>query len=209
MDYSIKVRNREPAKFLGLWIDDTLRWESHIQKTLKNVSKSTYLLRRMSGAFSTNILIMFYRGSIESILRYGIVLWGRSTQLKSLFIAQKKCIRIIAGCGYRDHCAPLFKRMKLMTLPSIYVYEAARFVKNNPTYFRANATDHDYPTRNRPVLRIPTTTTSFNGRSAHIHLMEVYNQIPADIRHLPPRAFGIKLKEHLLHECYYSVAEIL
>ena len=43
-----------------------------------------------------------------------------------LFKLQKRIVRIIGGCDYRDHSEPIFQEMKLLTLSDIHFLETAK-----------------------------------------------------------------------------------
>ncbi|PSN44585.1 hypothetical protein C0J52_25047 [Blattella germanica] len=64
-------------------------------------------------------------------LNYGILLWGNHSSAKSLFILQKRAIRIIHGAPPRTHCKPLFIKLGILTLPSMYVLASLLHVKRN------------------------------------------------------------------------------
>jgi len=60
---------------------------------------------------------------------------------------QKKVIRIIMGCGYRESCRELFKELKILTLSSPYIFSLLLFVVNKRDYFVSNSVYHNINTR--------------------------------------------------------------
>nr|CAX36785.1 hypothetical protein [Papilio dardanus] len=50
-------------------------------------------------------------------------MWGNSTDQHRAFVAQKKCIRAICGLHPQESCRPAFKRLGLLPLPALYIYE--------------------------------------------------------------------------------------
>ena len=54
---------------------------------------------------------------IYSHLRYCITTWGSAskTTLMPLVRSQKRIVRTIEGCDYRDHTEPIFQEIKLLT----------------------------------------------------------------------------------------------
>ena len=65
---------------------------------------------------------------IYSHLRYCITTWGSAskTTLMPLVKLQKRIVRIIEGCDYRDHTESIFQEMKLLTLSDIFFLETAK-----------------------------------------------------------------------------------
>ena len=79
-----------------------------------NATIKTYL--------STNTLLSLYYALAYPILTYGVLLWGSSSQrnIKSLFIQQKKAVRIVTKSAYLEHTNPLFSQLNLLKLNNIY-----------------------------------------------------------------------------------------
>ncbi|PSN57239.1 hypothetical protein C0J52_05007 [Blattella germanica] len=84
---------------------------------------------RHKGSFES--LLTVYYGHVYPHLNYGILLWGNHSSAKSLFILQKRAIRVIHGAPPRTHCKPLFIKLGILTLPSMYVLASLLHVKRN------------------------------------------------------------------------------
>ncbi|PSN36764.1 hypothetical protein C0J52_26089, partial [Blattella germanica] len=65
------------------------------------------------------VRVVIYYGHVYPHLNYGILLWGNHSSAKSLFILQKRAIRIIHGAPPRTHCEQLFIKLGILTSPSI------------------------------------------------------------------------------------------
>lgn len=66
-------------KYLGIIIDNNLKWHSHILYLTKKVRfliHKFYLLREF---LSKKLMIMIYKALVEQLLRYGILVWGGCT----------------------------------------------------------------------------------------------------------------------------------
>lgn len=55
------------------------------------------------------------------ILEYGLMIWGHSTDINRIFIAQK-CVNAMYNVTPSDLTT------KILTLPSLYIFEGANFV---------------------------------------------------------------------------------
>ena len=78
---SVSIRGSEIiktncTKFLGLHIDDKLNYNSHSIKLSKKLSCISGLLRRVSSYIPTTILKQIYCSLFQSVMEYGIVVWG-------------------------------------------------------------------------------------------------------------------------------------
>jgi hypothetical protein len=91
-----------------------------------------------------------YFADVQSHILYTKVIWGGSLHMQQIFIAQKRCIRAMAGKRYwrgldaPDSCKPLFKEFKKLTVFSLYILESAKFVKKypEPPAFMSHETQH-------------------------------------------------------------------
>jgi hypothetical protein len=83
------------------------------------------------GDLSQKTAITTYQAYIKSILRYGILLWGNSVEVDRVFVAQKKSIWTICGKRRKESWRAIIAELNLLTLPSLYIYGAAVFVKQN------------------------------------------------------------------------------
>ena len=63
-------------------------------------------------------------------LSYCAEVWGSNykTTTQSLFILQKRAIRIIKNVGYRDHTNPLFLELKLLKLSDLVEFQIAQIM---------------------------------------------------------------------------------
>ena len=70
-------------KYLGVLIDKDMCWHSHVTSCCAKIHQRLHFLRRLRlFGVSVNIMLIFYRASIESILRYGITSWFSNLTVK-------------------------------------------------------------------------------------------------------------------------------
>lgn len=70
-----------------------------------------------------------YFAYVESVLRYDIVIWGNGTDIIKLFIAQKRCVRSLCGIAPDVSCQPYFRKLKILTLPCIYIFLNVQYLR--------------------------------------------------------------------------------
>ena len=64
------------VKYLGLFIDDTLKWSSYINHLSLELARLARLLNRIRGFVNQKTLSMLYYSLVYSRIQYGIILWG-------------------------------------------------------------------------------------------------------------------------------------
>ncbi|XDV36635.1 hypothetical protein PO909_006381 [Leuciscus waleckii] len=71
-------------KYLGVSIDNDLSWRTHVADICSRTHQRLYFLRRLRVfGVCKNIMLIFYRATIESILRYGITSWFGNLTVKT------------------------------------------------------------------------------------------------------------------------------
>jgi hypothetical protein len=78
------------TKFLGMCIDNHMNWKNHINQTLSKLSTACFSIRNLIHTLNPDILHMVYLVYFHSILTYGIIFWGNSTNVHQVFKLQKK-----------------------------------------------------------------------------------------------------------------------
>ena len=106
----ISIRDSEisrvfSTKFLGIIIDDQLKWLEHIQYIKNKVSKSVGILCKVQKYLDQQTLHNLYYTFVYPYLIYGVEIWGNACNvyLDPLVKLQKKCLRIITFSSYLEH----------------------------------------------------------------------------------------------------------
>lgn len=96
-----------------------------------------------------------------------------SCDINRAFVAQKKCLRTMCGISPRESCKPLFKEHGILTLPCMYIFEAAAFVNKHPELFKKAKDVYPRKTRypNKLVLDFIPNSALFmkSGYYKYVH----------------------------------------
>jgi hypothetical protein len=122
---------------------------------------------------------------------------------------QKRVIRIMMGCWYRESCRELFKELKILTLVSQYIFLLLMFVVNNSEYFVLNNAYHSNNTRRRNDLHLPQVTLSMYQKGVYYSGIKTFSALPKAINDVSnkPNKFRIALKHFLLERLFYTLNE--
>ena len=92
-----QIQYASSVRFLGVEIDNKLKFNNHINSISNKISKNAGVLYKLRQFVPQNILITIYRSLVESYLNYCTLLFGNAFQshLNPLEVAQRKCLRII------------------------------------------------------------------------------------------------------------------
>ena len=108
---------------------------SHILKKKKKINRFTFALKKLTRISNLKTALTAYHGHIGSILRYGLIFWGNSSNVDAVFKSQKRSIRAMCDMKSDETCKPKFKSLKILTLPSLYIYELTLFIRSNLQLF--------------------------------------------------------------------------
>nr|CAH7761994.1 unnamed protein product [Callosobruchus chinensis] len=204
------IQQVDTVKFLGLHLDNSLNYASHVNSLCSNLSSVCYVVKRLMETCNRNIVLAFYYGQFVSRVKYGIIFWGSSSLISRIFITQKRIIRSIAGASSRTSCRQLFQKYKVLTVPCIYMLELLLYVKKNVSSFPKNSDFHKYNTRNCSALTVPAHKLTIYEKSPNYIGLKLYNKIDPSIRDVTSlNNFKLKLKEFFVNKCFYSVTEFL
>ena len=127
-------------------INNTLTWNSHIEKILPKLSSACFAVTLIKPLISQHMLKAIYYSQFHSIILYGLMFWGNSTHSVRIFRMQKRIIRIMTGNRSRDSCRKMFSHLNILPLPSLYIFSVLRFVMKNREHFTTNNEIHQHDT---------------------------------------------------------------
>jgi hypothetical protein len=115
-------------KLLGVLFDEYLAFDDHIVNLCTKVSKSLFCINKNFVTQETRKTL--YSAMIHSHLVYCLSVYGcaNKTSLNRLKVKQKEAIRIICNAGFRDHTAPLFARLKILSLDQLIEISVLKFM---------------------------------------------------------------------------------
>lgn len=151
------------AKFLGINIDDQLNWKRHISFVSNKIAKNIGVIRRIRHVLSSKILLNLYYTMIYPFISYGNIVWASTyeTNLKVIFLLQKRFVRMVTNSNRFSHSAPLFLNLEILNIYDINKFQICLFVfkfLNNSLpnsfkhFFHINSQIHFYNTRSSNQL---------------------------------------------------------
>ena len=199
------------CKFLGVSLNNSLRFAQHIGSVVDKISKHTGIFYRIRDKLPLKARFNYYYGFIYPYLSYNVVVWGGTYEihLKPLIIQHKRFIRTMADAAARDHTSPLFLKFGLLKFSDIYRFNLLQrmFKEIQNGNF---SVDHSRFTRNRNLaaptfhrLSLSQHAFSFSGPSH-------WNALPNYLRIIPKfRNFKRELKSYLLDQYSENNSNVL
>ena len=204
------INQVESTKFLGVFIDSSLTWRSHIQHIDGKVARGLGILYKCRKYFSKDVLISLFYAFIYPHFTYCIEVWGSTfvTYLAPLSKLLKRAVRILSGSDRRAHTAPLFHTLKLMNIAEIYIYSIQLFMYKHSQsllpgifndFYTFNYTVHNYNTRQRQDLHVPIARTDMRTRTIRFKGVLTMNYFASIIdKNCSIYTYKKKLKQYIL-----------
>ena len=116
------VEKVHEIKYLGVYLNSNLNWSSHSHYLQTKLRKLNYLIYYLKKTVPIKIRRRIYLALYEPVLTYGMECWGKAADYitQPIKVLQKGAIRSVAGAGYREHTAPIFNNLKILSYSSLY-----------------------------------------------------------------------------------------
>ncbi|XP_071577278.1 uncharacterized protein [Temnothorax nylanderi] len=99
------VHNSDGAKFLGIWLDNKLKFTRQVQEVRSRVSKANSVIRYLccvSKGMEVNTALMLYKSLVRSITDYGIFIYFPRDAATQLKLERAQYLGIRTALGYRN-----------------------------------------------------------------------------------------------------------
>ena len=188
----LEIPRVKHAKFLGVWLDDKLKWDIHVNKLANKLKCGTGMLRHSKNLLSVKAKRLLYFGQIHSNLSYSICIWGMMLQnglAQKLGKIQNNAVKLIDPTSkvedlYQKHRILKFddmvkvKQCKLGyklchgLLPKAMV---SNMTKDHHNEFLA--TGHRYSTRNKAIPNLPKVLGKKYRSSFLYNSIKLYSEL--------------------------------
>ena len=186
---------RNVPNLFGLYINENLRFNNHIDHISQKISKSMGILNRGKHFLPTNIMINLYYSFINPFILYALLWWYASPAYLANRIEnlQKKSIRLIYNLPYNSHTCDFYISSKFLPIRVLYESNVLLyfFKSINGDYdddlkatLRLNSVFHTFHVRNRNNFVFPRFTKTGNKRSVLYRGVHLWNNLPKSVKNL-------------------------
>lgn len=199
----VTIESVESIKYLGVYIDKHLKWHVHIEKLIKKLRGILFKFKTLKQILDTKTLKIIYYGMVQSLLQYGIVVWGSTSNnyMNSLEIIHKRFLKIMFDKEYQYPTELLYAETKMDSLRQLYFKSlVVHQFKNKKDIKKA---EHKYTTRNKAneISVINRTKKQIGLKSCSSLGPRMYNNIPKEVRtSITIAEFKNKLKKWMAHK---------
>ena len=194
---NISIRPMRNVKFLGVWVDENLLWQTHVQDRAIKIRKNQNLLRKGKTILDNHSKKLIYYGHIHSHLTYGLVNWGSMLScrdLKKLEKLQNQCVKLIEP---RQSTNEIYKKYRILKFKDLIDLELAKFgfksvhkllpnriisLTSTDHLGRSLIKSHDYDTRNKSITNNPPAKNNKYNKSFMNKGITIFNNLSQEIK---------------------------
>jgi hypothetical protein len=169
------------VKYLGVHIDDSLKWNAHVNYIRKKLRKTSFVMYELRNVLGYDYKKALYMALVQSHLLYGIRAWGsaRNNVLTPLHVAQKRLIKILYNFPRRFPSRELFRMTGLTNLRTLYCTEVtAKTLSHTPAYM-ALLTNLNKRVMNIPL---PAVHSEIGKTTCNFKAVTYFNTFPPSIK---------------------------
>ena len=182
------------TKFLGVHMDSKLDWNDHINIVRNKIAKNISVMNRVKHVLTSSALYSLYCTLVIPYLNYCCEVWGNNykTRIQSLFILQKRAIRMCLNTNYICHTKPLFYQLRSLNVfdtidlnSLVFMYKAFHNLlpTNVLSYFKKVNDSHNHNTRKNTLsFKVRYRRTSKKALSICVKGSKMWNALSADIK---------------------------
>jgi hypothetical protein len=126
--------------------------------------------------------LMNYYIYFDSIMNYGFLFWGHFLDSAKIFRLQKNISRIMWGCRSGDSFIHLFMKLKIVPLPSQYIFSLLLFLIKNRNQYPVNSEIRHINTRQHSNFHQPLPSLTKCQKGTYYLDIKVYNGLPSCIK---------------------------
>ena len=203
------IKRSNSAKYLGLHLDDKLKWQTHIDELAGRLTKTIQAFKIVKNSINAKHKLAFYYAYIYSRIQYGIEVYGSACQksLKKIQIKQSRALKVIFNKDSRTPTTELHSDLKLLLVKDIAKVNLLKFVyqqRNDKlpdafeNYYSEVGQHHIRNTRQKHDLHINRESTLGKKSTKHRGAV-LWNSISKKIRECETtKCFSKHLKDAIL-----------
>ena len=178
------IESVDKIKYLGIIIDKNFKWQEHSLYLSKKIRKLITIFYRLRDILSKPLMMKVYNSLVESILRYGLVIWGGTydVYLKEVHKVVNYILRIVLKKQKTYPSLKLYKKLEILNLYKLYALESICFVHNKITYY--SHINHNYQTRAKQNFNLRSNKYNNTQQQNFIDYLgpKFYNKIDNNIK---------------------------
>ena len=191
--YDFKVKRVSVVVYLGMHIDEHLKWDKHISHICNSLSKNFHMFYTIRNLLTKQLKKQIYYSLVHSRILYGIEVYGacNSTLLKKVQTIQNKLLKVLFNLPFRTDTNKMHAELKLLKVKDIYNVSVLKFTYESvnkcsiiqfQNYFHHHNSLHTHNTRNDNNLYTHRVRTKYGESTLKYTGTQLWNSLARDIQ---------------------------
>ena len=185
------------VKYLGVFIDDRLTFDHHVNIVRGKISRLCGILYKLSNILTQEKCLFYYNCYVKPVIQYGILVYGGTSyaKLEPIYILQKRILRTITRKRRLDSISAEFEHSRVLTVHELYTYELFKFL------CRCIRDEHSDESLNN-ILKFETRSvrTRRSVRSFATIPIMVTNTKKNSLEYRVPKLYNFLVENNLIHK---------
>ena len=197
-----KLKEVDHAKYLGVLIDNKLKWNNQIDAINLKLSKGNGLLAKIRHYVPKSVLRSLFFSFINPHIDYNLLNWSMaaSTKLDTVGNKLKKAVRIISFENYDTPSTPLFKNLNILPLSGAIKIKLAKFMWKLFNGLLPRSISANFHANPRTIISHHDSRLTSLERFVLFNGPKIWNEIPNSIKTKPSlNAFSKNLSKFYLN----------
>ena len=203
------------CKYLGVYIDKHLSWDSHVNYVYKKLIKYTGIFYKLRDIVPRHCLNKLYYAFVHPHILYGIEIYGNSSKtcISKLYKLNNKLIRILLNKKLTTPSKDLYSafntlpitvlhEMQLLLFVHKCVYDCRTLPEIFDKYFD-HKPNHSYDTKKNNNLYLLRPNSVTGQKCSQFHAVQFWNSLPFDLKSVTSKfSFKKQLKLYLFDRTF-------
>ncbi len=209
------IERSKSVKYLGFNIDSRLNHNVHLSDICSRLSRLKYITRKMKNYLSIEAARTFYFRLVQSIVSYGILIWGGTIinsawSIKIHKLQNKIVFNLFAGPNDSDlNMSQIYCKYRILKFMDLYKINACmtiyKVLKENYAVFLSDELSnllryHDYDTRNRFDMLLPFPRVQAIRRNFLYQGIKCWNDLDLNVKN----STSSKVLKNILKQTFFD-----
>ena len=118
---NVDIKQEKVTKFLGIYLDEHLNWDSQVKHVCSKMAKNLYLLRSVKNSLPTWAMKNLYYAYIHSHMVYGLSIWGPMAPKTAM-----KRVKTLQNKALRANTKLICRKLKVLLLDDLIEFELSK-----------------------------------------------------------------------------------
>jgi Reverse transcriptase (RNA-dependent DNA polymerase) len=181
------LKNVSNIKYLGIVIDQHLKWNHHINSLVKKLRYTLHKFYNLRYILSFSNLKMVYHATVQSLIQYGITGWGGAydVHLSKLVTLQNTLLKIMLKKPSRYPTRLVYEESGVLQTRKLYAKFVIKHIHQNCPPTKTQNNNHRYintRSKTKKSALLNRVNKGLTQRHAYFLGPKLYNLLPLNIR---------------------------